>query len=307
MACRISGKCSGPMPKQSTATSVPRASAIASPGSASNTTRAPAARRPRRGSRSSRGVPKWRATSDGRSCRSMSGRFRRTMVNPKTWIRRPGEPSGSTGAMGETGSTSERPSAPNSSDGRTRGSFALLRERAVLGERCARAPRRDRRATRRARTPVTPRPIGGGARPRCLRHPPAARRARARRRSSARAPGRVALGVAAPRLLAQRRAIDLQTHDRACQLEVERGGDLRRGRTQVPLQPFALGVAQLAQPPELQHGQHRQQHDHRGHEPRQHRRPRESPLHERSVAPGIRPRSAANSWFYNLNNLFASP
>ena len=54
IACRSKGNCSGPTPKQFSATSVPRARAFASPGSASKTTRAstmPLERR-RRGSRS---------------------------------------------------------------------------------------------------------------------------------------------------------------------------------------------------------------------------------------------------------------
>ena len=122
-----------------------------------------------------------------------------------------------------------------------------------------------------------------------------------------RAPGRVALGVAVPRLLMERQAVDLQPDDHPRQLQVERGSDLRCRRAQVPLEAFAFRVAQLSEPSELQHGQHRQQDEHGCHQPREHRRTPQTPLHERKCNTRKQATFRVKGGFYKLNNLFAPP
>ena len=143
-------------------------------------------------------------------------------MNPKTCVRRPGDPSGSAGAIGETGITSEAPSGPNSSDGRIGVPLMLLCELVVLG--------------------TDPLPHGseslgpfggdegsGAGVPASEPHGPRdAVRVRQQHASHdgrvdrSRAPGRVALGVAVPRLLMERQAVDLQPDDHPGQLQVER-------------------------------------------------------------------------------------
>ena len=144
------------------------------------------------------------------------------MVNPNTCVRRPGDPSGSAGAIGETGITSEAPSGPNSSDGRMGVPLMLLCELAVLGTNPlphgsqilgplggtnVRVSASQRRSRTVARDAVR------------IRQQHAAHDGRVDR---SRAPGRVALGVAVPRLLMERQPVDLQADHHPRQLQVER-------------------------------------------------------------------------------------
>ena len=86
------------------------------------------------------------------------------------------------------------------------------------------------------------------------------------RRGSLRAvrPRRIALRVAGPVLIANGRPVDLQADERARELGIEFGGELRGRGTQRALHALAFGGAQLAEPLVLHPGQRRhEQHDER--------------------------------------------
>jgi hypothetical protein len=74
---------------------------------------------------------------------------------------------------------------------------------------------------------------------------------------------------------------DLQGKDGAAHFEVEGVAELRGSVAEVVLHPLALGFTHLADPPVLQHGQRRQQHQERRREKGEAGRPGE--LHDRRV------------------------
>ena len=92
-------------------------------------------------------------------------------------------------------------------------------------------------------------------------------------------PRRVALRVRGPVLIANRLAVDLQADERARQLGVELGGELRGRGAQRALHALAFGRAQLAEPLVL-HPRQRRHEQH--HEPDQDRDRRHAALAEPS-------------------------